>query len=101
MAVGLYFSSVMSAAQYDETIKKLEQAGAGAPKGRTYHAAFLEGDKISVFDVWDSQAEFDAFGETLELAVRDIVHGRTVKNIESLANPEALDEFKNRIELKD
>jgi len=32
--------------------------------------------------------------------VRDIVHGRTVKNIESLANPEALDEFRNRPELK-
>ena len=38
-------------------------------------------------------------GKIVELAVRDIVHGRTVKNIESLANPEALDEFKNRNEL--
>jgi len=39
-------------------------------------------------------------GKIAELAVRNIVHGRIVKNIESLANPEALNEYKNRIELQ-
>jgi acetoacetyl-CoA synthetase len=34
-------------------------------------------------------------GKITELAVRDIVHGRQVKNVEALANPEALDLFKN------
>jgi acetoacetyl-CoA synthetase len=38
-------------------------------------------------------------GKIVELAVRDIVHGRAVKNIEALANPEALDNFRNRPEL--
>lgn len=38
-------------------------------------------------------------GKITELAVRDIVHGRTVKNSEALANPEALLEFQNRPEL--
>jgi acetoacetyl-CoA synthetase len=37
----------------------------------------------------------------VELAVRDVVHGRPVKNVEALANPEALDHFKDREELKD
>jgi acetoacetyl-CoA synthetase len=32
-------------------------------------------------------------GKIVELAVRDIVHGRPVKNKEALANPEALDIF--------
>ena len=32
-------------------------------------------------------------GKIVELAVRDIVHGRTVKNVEALANPEALKLF--------
>ncbi|MGZ9032417.1 MAG: acetoacetate--CoA ligase, partial [Burkholderiaceae bacterium] len=32
-------------------------------------------------------------GKITELAVRDVVHGRTVKNIESLANPESLELF--------
>src|SRR5205823_13701741 len=30
-------------------------------------------------------------GKITELAVRDVVHGRVVKNREALANPEALD----------
>jgi acetoacetyl-CoA synthetase len=39
-------------------------------------------------------------GKIVELAVRDVVHGRPVKNLEALANPEALDEFRNRAELQ-
>jgi acetoacetyl-CoA synthetase len=35
----------------------------------------------------------------VELAVRDVVHGRPVKNVEALANPEALEHFRNRPEL--
>jgi acetoacetyl-CoA synthetase len=38
-------------------------------------------------------------GKIVELAVREVVHGRAVKNIEALANPEALAQFKNRPEL--
>ena len=65
MAVGYYFPASMSPAQYDQTIQKLNQAGASAPKGRSYHVAFLEGDKLAVFDVWDSKEDFEAFGRTL------------------------------------
>ena len=39
-------------------------------------------------------------GKIVELAVRDVVHGRPVKNREALANPEALDQFVNRVELQ-
>ena len=38
-------------------------------------------------------------GKIVELAVRDVVHGRAVKNREALANPEALEHFRNRTEL--
>lgn len=38
-------------------------------------------------------------GKLVEMAVRKAVHGEAVKNIEALANPEALDFFKNRSEL--
>jgi len=38
-------------------------------------------------------------GKIVELAVRDVVHGRPVKNLEALANPEALEHFKGRAEL--
>jgi len=40
-------------------------------------------------------------GKIVELAVRDVVHGRQVKNLEALANPEALEHFRDRAELRD
>jgi acetoacetyl-CoA synthetase len=39
-------------------------------------------------------------GKIVELAVRDVVHGRAVRNREALANPEALDQFRHRSELQ-
>jgi acetoacetyl-CoA synthetase len=39
-------------------------------------------------------------GKIVELAVRETVHGRPVKNLEALANPEALQHFTNLGELR-
>ena len=39
-------------------------------------------------------------GKIVELAVRNVVHGLQVKNIEALANPEALAQFRDREELR-
>ncbi|WP_433848996.1 acetoacetate--CoA ligase [Brucella pseudogrignonensis] len=39
-------------------------------------------------------------GKIVELAVRDIVHGREVKNREALANPEALELYRDLAELQ-
>ena len=39
-------------------------------------------------------------GKIVELAVRDVVHGRDISNREALANPEALEQFRNRLELQ-
>ncbi|MBI2315945.1 MAG: acetoacetate--CoA ligase [Betaproteobacteria bacterium] len=36
----------------------------------------------------------------VELAVRNVVHGEPVKNVDALANPEALEYFRNRTELQ-
>jgi acetoacetyl-CoA synthetase len=38
-------------------------------------------------------------GKLVELAVRDVVHGREIRNREALANPEALEQFRGRAEL--
>ena len=40
-------------------------------------------------------------GKIVELAVREVIHGREVKNKEALANPEALEFFRDRAELRD
>jgi acetoacetyl-CoA synthetase len=39
-------------------------------------------------------------GKISELAVRDVVHGRPIKNTEALANPDALAQYTDRDELK-
>ena len=39
-------------------------------------------------------------GKVVEIAVRQAVHGNPIQNLQSIANPEALDHFKDREELK-
>ena len=39
-------------------------------------------------------------GKLVELAVRDVVHGRPVRNTEALANPESLENFKDLPQLR-
>jgi hypothetical protein len=66
MALGIYFMhGGFTPEKYGEAIKKLEAGGAGSPKGRTYHVALESNGEIQVFDIWESQADFDAFGATL------------------------------------
>ena len=66
MALGFYFThGGFTPDKYNAVIKQLNEAGAGAPKGRSIHVALESNGEIQVFDVWDSQEEFDAFGETL------------------------------------
>jgi len=40
-------------------------------------------------------------GKIVELAVREVVHGRPVRNVEALANPEALEQYRDRRELRE
>ncbi|MGQ3888781.1 acetoacetate--CoA ligase [Legionella sp. CNM-1927-20] len=40
-------------------------------------------------------------GKIVEVAVRQVVHGQEINNVQSLANPEALNYFKNRPELEE
>ncbi len=66
MAVGIYVAlSGMTTEKYNECTKRLKQAGAAHPPGRSYHASFGPPDKLAVFDVWSSQAAFEKFGQTL------------------------------------
>jgi hypothetical protein len=66
MALGFYFTPHgFTPEKYDEAIGRLEAADAGAPTGRLYHVALETDGQIQVFDVWDSQESFEAFGETL------------------------------------
>ena len=66
MALGFYFTPTrFTLTEYDDVIGQLEAAGAAVPAGRLYHVAMETDGQISVFDVWDSQESFEAFGPTL------------------------------------
>jgi len=66
MALGLYFTpSGFTPEKYDETLARLEAAAAASPPGRLYHVALESDGLIQVFDVWESQESFEAFGGTL------------------------------------
>jgi hypothetical protein len=66
MALGIYFEHLgFTPEKYDDAIAQLEAAGAGRPKGRTYHVALESEGAVNIFDIWESQEEFDAFGATL------------------------------------
>ena len=66
MPIAVYFHpEAMSAAQYDAIMEKLQATDQGNPKGRSHHSAFGPDDHLMVYDVWDSQESFDAFGQTL------------------------------------
>ncbi len=66
MAFGIYFAvQGMSAEKFAAVHQQLDAIGQANPPGRTFHAGFHVGDGIHVFDVWDSQETFEAFGQHL------------------------------------
>ena len=58
--------------QYDETIRRLERSGDWLPEGLELHVAFEAGGKFRVSEIWDSQAQFDAFGKHLMPILEDV-----------------------------
>jgi hypothetical protein len=55
----------LTAAQYDESISKLEQAGHFPPDGLDYHVCFGTEGSLRVSEIWDSREQLEAFGAQL------------------------------------
>jgi len=55
----------LTAAQYDESIRRLEGSGVFPPDGLDYHVCFGTDGNLRVSEIWDSQEQLDAFGEQL------------------------------------
>jgi hypothetical protein len=53
-------------------IEQLEADGAGKPKGRTCHYALESNGEIHVFDIWESQADCEAFGSSFMPILADL-----------------------------
>ena len=66
MAIIIHFSPKgMNDKKYAEVLRRLTAAGAGAPAGRLHHVCYGPTDALCVVDVFDTQANFEAFGKTL------------------------------------
>ena len=66
MAIAVYFHPAkMDSKSYDEAMSRMEAAGQSKPEGRLHHSCFGPADALMVYDVWESQEAFDAFGATL------------------------------------
>jgi hypothetical protein len=55
----------MNATVYAEVMRRLDAAGASAPRGRIHHAAYGPAEALLVVDIWDTLENFEAFGATL------------------------------------
>lgn len=71
--IGVYFTgSKMTVDQYNSINEKLMSATGGEPVGLMMHSCFQEGEKLAMFDVWESQEAFEAMGPILMPIVAEL-----------------------------
>jgi hypothetical protein len=51
--------------KYNNTLRDLESAGQGHPKGRLYHVAIQKDKGMLVMGLWESEKDFIDFSNTL------------------------------------
>jgi len=62
----------LTAEQYDESVRRLEEAGDWPPDGLDYHVCFGSEGSLRVSEIWDSQQQLEAFGERLMPVLSEI-----------------------------
>ena len=62
----------LTAEQYDESIRRLEEGGDFPPDGLDYHVCFGTDGNLKVSEIWDSREQLEAFGERLMPLLADI-----------------------------
>ncbi|HVT64892.1 MAG TPA: hypothetical protein VHD81_07050 [Mycobacteriales bacterium] len=66
MALAAYFHPEgMTLAQFSEIHAKLEAAGEGKNSHRLHHSCFGTDGDLMIYDIWDSEDAFQAFGAKL------------------------------------
>jgi hypothetical protein len=56
----------MTTAQYDDALRRHEEAGIDLPPdGMDYHVCFGSDGDLRVSEIWDSREKFEAYGERL------------------------------------
>jgi hypothetical protein len=91
VAIAIHFHpNRMTVKQFEETHRRLVEAGAAAPNGRIHHSCFGTGGDLMVYDIWESMQAFEAFGQVLMPILADIgvdVGQPAVMDVHSLDQP--------------
>jgi hypothetical protein len=62
----------LTAAQYDEVVRRLNEEGVFPAEGLDYEICFGSDANLKVSQVWDSQEQLDAFGARLRPILADL-----------------------------
>lgn len=73
--------------QYNKARKGLEASGANMD-GRKHHSCFGDDGQLMVFEIWDSQENYDAFGKFLMPVLQDVGIVPSTQDIMQVANLE-------------
>ena len=58
--------------KYNESIRRLEQAGSWPPDGLQYHVFFGPEDDLRVSEIWDSREQLAAFDERMMAVLTEL-----------------------------
>jgi hypothetical protein len=73
MAIAVYFHPKgMSLEKFEETHRRLAEAGQAEPEGRIHHSCFGQDGDLMVYDIWESPETFEAFGRTLMPILQEV-----------------------------
>ena len=73
MSVLIRFApACLTAKQYDESVRRLKEAGVFPPDGLDYHVCFGTDGSLKVSEIWDTREQLDAFGKHLMPILADV-----------------------------
>jgi hypothetical protein len=73
--------------QYNQARKGLDASGANLD-GRKHHSCFGEDGQLMVFEIWDSQESYDAFGKFLMPVLQEVGIAPSTMDIMQVTNLE-------------
>jgi len=84
-----YFPANLTTEQYDEVLRRLDEAGIFPNAAMDLHISYGEEGSLRVSEIWDSPQDMQAFGEKLMPILADA-------GVEMAAEPEVI-EIRNHV----
>jgi hypothetical protein len=73
MAIAVYFHPPnLTLEQFDEVDRRLRDQIGGEPKGNIHNSVFGPEGQLMIYDIWESQEDFEAFGKVLMPILKEL-----------------------------